>query len=189
MKRLMSKAVCVVAVAVAVVRVSLDDLSPPASPFSPSRWRSSAPFPPDFQGFEPATTCRRPDISFCSFPPSSTSTTASNAELQRADDGEIQSDGERLAHYREIKLCFISNAMFSALWCFSLICEHSVLPPVIHGRELHVSFQPASNTMKSWVGNSCFRCFSTVQSSDSNKNGAQSCTQGGRNWVNAAASL
>lgn len=69
MKRLMSKAVCVVAVAVAVVKVSLDDLSPPASPFSPSRWRSSAPFPPDFQGFEPATTCRRPDISFALFLP------------------------------------------------------------------------------------------------------------------------
>lgn len=184
MKRLMSKDVCVVAVAVAVavVKVSLDDLSPPASPFSPSRsrWRSSAPFPPDLQGFEPATTCRRPDIFFaffCSF------------LLDGANDDEMQSDEERLALFK-IKLCFISNAMFSALWCFSLICEHSVLPPVIHGREHHhVPFQATSNRIKTWVASSSFRCFSTVQSSDTNINGAQSCTQGGRNRVNAAASL
>lgn len=66
----------------------------------------------------------------------------------------------------------------------------STAPPVIHGREHHhVPFQATSNRIKSWVASSSFRCFSTVQSSDTNIDGAQSCTQGGRNWVNAAASL
>lgn len=72
----------------------------------------------------------------------------------------------------------------------SLLSAHSVLPPVIHGRERHhVPFLATSNRIKSWVGNSSLRCFSTVQSSDTYINGAQSCTQGGRNWVNAVASL